>query len=108
MKSQIFKTHLSKDILIELLKKICSKGSNYYILNKISYKKADYSKLLDPFYQEILPYYHDSKQYYISRKSNYTSFITIVRQICKLNLINYTSKIIYNKATYDIVYYIYD
>ena len=108
MKSQIFKTHLSKDILLDLLKKICTKGDNYYIINKISYKKADYCNLLIHFYEEILTYYHDSKQHYLSRKSNYTSFLTIVRQICKLNLINYTSKIIYNKATYDIVYYIYD
>ena len=108
MKSQIFKNQMSKDILLDILDKICSRGDKYYILNKTSYKKADYSKLLYPFYETILPYYHDSKQHYVTRKSTYCSFITVIRQICKLNVINYTSKIIYNKATYDIVYYIYD
>ena len=93
---------------MDLLNKICEKNEKFYILNKISYKKAEYSDLLAPFYKIILPYYYDSKQYYVNRKSTYGSFVTIVRQICKINFINYTSKIIYNKATYDIVYYIYD
>lgn len=108
MKSQIFKKHIPKELLIEFLNKICERGKNYFILNKISYKKAIYENILSSFNEQILPFYHESKKYYITRKQSYTSFVTVVRQICKLNLINYTNKILYNKSSYDIIYYIYD
>lgn len=108
MKSQIFKSHVPKEILLDLLKEICMRGKNYYIVNQISYKKALYENLLESFIEKIKPYYHESKTFYVTRKLTYTSFITMVRQISKLNCLNYTNKITYNKSTYDIVYYIYD
>ena len=107
MNSQIFKNLISKEILLDLLDKICIKNEKYYILNKTSYKKGEYLNILAPFNEILLPYYHISKQYYITRKQNYKSFITIIRQLCRLMNISYTSKIIYNKSTYDIIYYIY-
>jgi hypothetical protein len=107
MNSQIFKNQISNEQLFDLLEKICIKTNNYYILNKTSYKKCELLNLLDPFCTEIAPAYHKSKQFYITRKHNYSSFVTIIRQICRLNNINYTSNIIYNKSTYDIVYNIY-
>lgn len=107
MKSQIFKEHISNNILFDLLDKISVKNDKYYILNKVSYKKGEYINVLAPFFQILLPSYHISKTFYINRKQNYSSFITIIRQICRLNNINYSSKIIYNKSSYDIIYYIY-
>jgi hypothetical protein len=107
MNSQIFKNQIPKKIIFDLLDKICAKNDKCYILNKTSYKKAGYLELLPSFYESILPAYYISKQYYITRKQNYSSFVTIIRQICRLIYINYTSKIIYNKSTYDITYYIY-
>jgi hypothetical protein len=38
---------------------------------------------------------------------NYNKFVTVVRQICSVNNLPYTSKIVYNKSNYDILYYIY-
>jgi len=107
MNSQIFKNQISPDILLALLDKICIKNEKFYILNKTSYKKGEYLNILTPFNKLLLPNYHTSKQYYVTRKQNYSSFVTIIRQLCRLNNISYTSKIIYNKSTYDIVYYIY-
>ena len=42
MSSQIFKSDIPKEILFTLLQDICNKNENenYYILNKISYKKV--------------------------------------------------------------------
>ena len=94
MNSQIFKSHIPKELLFDLLDKICMKNNNYYILNKISYKKCEFLQLLDPFYSALSEYYHVSKQFYITRKQTYSSFVTIIRQICKLNNINYISKIV--------------
>ena len=107
MTSQIFKIPVPKDVLFNLLDKICVKNEKYYILNKTSYRKGEYIQELSPFYEEILQFYYTSKQFYISRKQTYSSFVTIIRQLCRINNINYTSKIIYNKSTYDIIYYIY-
>lgn len=107
MKSQIFKNQISKQVLFDLLDKICIKNEKYYLLNKISYKKGEYEKLFEVFYQLILPYYYKSKQFYVTRKHNYISFVTIIRQICKINNIHYTSKINYSRSSYDITYYIY-
>ena len=107
MNSQIFKNQIPKELLFDLLDKICIKNDKYYILNKISYKKCEFLNLLDNFCEKISPAYHKSKQFYVTRKHNYSSFITIIRQICRLNSINYVSKIVYNKSTYDIIYNIY-
>ena len=108
MSSQIFKKQLPKEILYDLLNKICVKNDTYYILNKISYKKGEFQKLLEPFLETIVDYYHSSKQHYVKRKLTYNSFVTIIRQICRSENINYASKIVYSKSDYDIVYHIYD
>ena len=107
MNSQIFKKQVPKELLYDLLNKICIKNDKYYIFNKISYKKGDFLKLLEPFRTSLLDFYHISKQFYITRKLTYSSFVTIIRQICRLNNIDYISKIIYSKSSYDIIYNIY-
>ena len=107
MTSQIFKIAVPKNILFDILDKICVKNDKYYILNKISYKKGEYLQILNSFTEILIPYYYKSKQKYLTRKMNFNTFITIIRQLCRINNINYTSKILYNKSTYDIVYYIY-
>lgn len=107
MKSQIFKKFPSKEILYDLLNKICTKNDNHYIFNKISYKKGEFLQLLYPFCQSLIEYYHVSKQFYITRKLTYSSFVTIIRQLCRQNNINYASKISYINSNYDIIYYIY-
>ena len=55
MKSQIFKEHISNNILFDLLDKISVKNDKYYILNKVSYKKGEYINVLAPFFQILFP-----------------------------------------------------
>ena len=78
--------------IIQQIEKI--KNDKYYTLNKVSYKKAEYLELLQPFLDSIDEYYYESKKFYLTRKQNYNSFITIIRQICRQNNINYISKTI--------------
>ena len=108
MSSQIFKSDIPKEILFTLLQDICNKNENenYYILNKTSYKKGMFLNLFEPFCEDILKYYHKSKKFYVTRKLTYTSFLTIIRQICRNINISYTSKIQHCKCSYDIVYHI--
>lgn len=108
MNSQLFKTLVPASILFDFLKKICyDPVNNYYIISKIAFKQAEYHNLIEIFAAIIKPYYHLSKQYYVDRKINYSRFTTIIRQLCNLNNISYTSKIIYDKSNYEIQYYIY-
>jgi len=107
MINQILKKKIPKEILFDLIEKTCVKYNNYYIFNKISYKKGEFLSLYNNFTNNLLDYYHKSKQYYLTRKFNYNSLLTIIRHICKINNISYTSKIIYDKSNYEIIYYIY-
>ena len=52
-------------------------------------------------------YYHISKRKYLDKQLTYNSFITIIRQICKHNNIQYKNENKYDKSNYVIYYYIY-
>jgi hypothetical protein len=107
MSSQIFKSNVPNKLLFDLLHNICIKTSKYYIFNSDAYKKGVYKEEIQNFIESCSPYYFISKRKYLEKKLSYTTFTTILRQICNFNKITYTSQIIYNKSTYNIVYYIY-
>lgn len=107
MTSQIFKSSIPNDILINLLENIAVISEKCYVINNNSYKKGIYKGTIDKFMKDCLPYYYMSKRKYLERKITYNSFITIIRQICNFNKITYTSQIKYDKSIYDIMYYIY-
>lgn len=106
MSKQIFKYAIPAEPLFGLLDKICIKEDNTYIFNNNSYKKGIFDNNIPPFLEECKPYYHASKQKYVEKKMTYTAFTTVLRQICNFNHITYTTKIRYEKSTYEIVYYI--
>ncbi len=106
--SQVFKTKVSLDDFIAFLTTCCEidVDNNVYIFNNDAYKRAYLSETLQPFIDSIIECYHKSKKYYVSRKMNYTRFVTVVRQICKSNSIPYVSKIKYDRSSYEITNYI--
>jgi hypothetical protein len=106
MSKQIFKYAVPVEPLFGLLDKICMKEENTYIFNNNAYKKGIFDNNIPPFLEECKPYYHASKQKYVEKKMTYTAFTTVLRQICNFNDIKYTTKIRYEKSTYEIVYYI--
>jgi len=107
MSLQIFKERIPPDKLFHLLNELCNKNEKYYTFNNISYKKGIFTEKITVFLNACKQYYFTSKQKYLDRKMTYNNFMTVVRQICNLNNIVYTSKIIYNKSVYEIEYYIY-
>ncbi len=107
MTKQIIKNNIPIEILLDLLDKICNKQNNYFIINKIAFKRGEYLNLFEDFTRSLKNYYFSSKHFYLDRKCIYSSFLTIIRHICKNNNISYTSKIIYDKSNYEIIYYIY-
>ena len=105
--TQVFRISFSNDALFELLEKSCLKTDKYYLIDINAYRKILFHKLDVEFVEKMIDYYHVSKQFYITRKFTYNSFINVVRQICKHNNIMFTSQIKYNKSKYNIDYLIF-
>lgn len=106
MKSQLFKMAIPPEILWDFLKQNSAEQEECFLFNKILYKKAEFHEMLTPFLLLLEPYYYDSKKHYVKRKMDYGKFITVIRQLCKINTIEYTPKLIYDKSSYEIEYYI--
>ena len=107
MLNQIFKTQVPMACLFTLLDSFCIKGDNYYLVNMDSYKKMMFHEYQKDFIESLRDYYHTSKHFYLDRKLTYNSFTNIIRQICKSNDHNFTSKIKYNESKYNIEFFIY-
>ena len=107
MSTQIFKQEVPRQLLVDILHTNCEKQGKSFVFNKNAYKKGYFNGSLPAFLEECKPYYHQSKKKYLERKQSYNSCVTILRQLCNLHRIHYTSKIHYLKSSYEIVYYIY-
>lgn len=104
--NRIFYEPIEMKILYDLLEQICLKTDKHYIVNIIAYKKMMFLKLHLPFLNTIVTRYHTSKQFYVTRKLIFNSFITIVKQICNYNNYPVTSKIQYAESEYIINYFV--
>ena len=107
MKNQTFKHPVPDVILWDFLKENAAECDQYYLFDKAHYKKAVLRQFIQPLLILIEPAYFNSKKHYVLRKMDYNHFITIVRQLCNLNKVDYETKLVYNNSTYEIVYYIY-
>ena len=106
MQTQIFKKVIPLDIIEEFIKENCIVEKNEYIFNKYCFKKALLNDKINIFLKTIIPYYHESKKYYVERELTYIRFATILRQICKTHNILIVSKIKYYNSTYENIYFI--
>lgn len=105
--TQLFKTKIPTEILIDLFLRTSIKQDECFVFNLNSYKKGIFTGDILIFIDLIKPYYYQSKQKYVERKITYNTCTTIIRQICNYNNITYKSEIKYDKSTYNITYYIY-
>jgi len=108
MKNQIFRTEVPVSLLFALLDRLCMKTEKYYYIDFLSFRKFMFEEAArEEWLASLRPFYYESKQHYLDRKMTYNSFINIVRQICKKNQVPFTSKIRYDKTSYNIDYYIF-
>ena len=107
--SQLFKTEISINILLEFLEKInCKKMENYYIVDITAYKRSIYIDALKPFLHQLKEFYYSSKYNYIHPESiSQNKFNTIIRQICKFTKTQYTKRLRHDQSKYSVVYNIY-
>ena len=103
-KNQILKEKI--DFFDDFLKSVGTHEKNYICINENHYKKVEYNGQLSEFLEKIKPFYHLSKLHYMDIK-NYNNFITILRQISKMNGVFFTYKIKYTNSKHYIEYYFY-
>lgn len=104
MPHQLFKIAPPLETLFELLEEICSNELEYFIVDTMAYKKMLFSNREKHFLETILPYYHTSKQYYITREFTYNSFVNIIRQLCNFHHHSFMASKKYNHSEYNIRY----
>ena len=104
-KSQILKEKIV--FFDEFLKSIGSIEKNYICINENHYKQIEYNGQLNDFLEKIKPFYHLSKLHYTETIKTYNNFITILRQISKMNGVFFTYKIKYTNSKHYIEYYFY-
>jgi len=106
-KNPIFKNPVPAELLWDFLINNFDNKDKYVLLNKFLFKKTEYNQHIKTFIMNLKPYYHENKEFYIERELNYNKFMTVIRQICNALNIAYASKMVYDKSSYEIEYYIY-
>lgn len=106
MPSQIFRDYVPLSLLRGFLNENCDVSDDVFVFNNNAYKRSVLNGSIEQFLEKLVPYYHTSKQHYVTRRQSYVRLTTVIRQICKFHNISHTSKITYNSSTYLISYYI--
>ncbi len=107
MSSQIFKNPIPIKILYDFLTLNGIVNIDNIIVNDVVFKRSVYNGSIQTFMDSCKEYYHKSKMHYLEKKITYPVFTTVLRQICNIHKIKYTSQIKYNKSRYSIHYYIF-
>ena len=106
MPNAIFINDLSNNIIYDFLSLHCPIENDYYVIDKLIYKKFEYNTNISEFFDLLKNKYKKNKQFYLNREINYNNLLTVLRHICKYNNIPYFSKMKYDKNNYYIIYYI--
>ena len=111
---KLLKAEIPNELFYDFIRKIAHKtpNSNHYVMDMTAYKKSTYCNepqdpsLLQQFCNDLMPYYCNGKKYLLTRKMSYNNLNTILRQVCRHNAIECTTKRKYDKSKTQIVYYI--
>ena len=119
---KILRACVPNELFYGFINKIATKipNTNYYLIDVAAYKKSTYIdddanvnanngvSLLQQFCTDLLPYYCNDKQVFVTRKMSHNNLNTILRQICRQNSIECKSHRKYDKSKTHIVYHIHD
>jgi hypothetical protein len=106
MLKYLFLKQVPIELLVELLETISTKTNDCYLIDMNVYRKLLFYNLHTSFCESLIPYYHVSKRYYLTREMTYNSFTNIVRQICKSNQHPFYTELKYDYSIYTILYFI--
>ena len=104
----IFKNKIPINILFDVFDKVIPSENKQYVIDKSVFKIISMNNHLEPFLKECSAYYSTAmqKKYLLKSPLTYKCFLTIVRQICRINNIPFHYKLKYSHSVYEIVYYI--
>lgn len=82
-----YSRHCLREVVIELLAENCALSASsippYYLLDKCSYNKIIFKCQHLRLLAELEPHYSEQNQFYICREITFSSFVCIMRHICK-------------------------
>lgn len=106
-KSQYFKRMYPKEEFVSFIARIADIDRSWYVLDQACYRKAVNNEMVSTFLSMIMNCYFESKKHFVVKAAtNYKSFLTCIRQQCKLHQIQYENHFQYHKSEYQIVYFI--
>lgn len=105
--SNNFKNIYPYELFIKFIKNNFTKNDNYYLLDIFIFKKCKFNDTITEFITSLKPYYKTNKMFYLERTMVFKTFATIIRQLCKIHNIQYTTNIQYINNSYIIQYCIY-
>ena len=113
--NQLFKTPVPVHVLWDFLKQNFTETDTHILITKYLFHKAEYNQTLAititmptlaQFISSLKDHYYLSKRKYIDRPLTYKFFLTLIRQLCNAHHIEYSTKLVYDKSSYEIEYYI--
>jgi hypothetical protein len=107
MSKQLFVEPVPLSYLTKILERCCIKRKTYYQLDENAYRIMVFHGLHEPFLAKIIDHYHLAKQFYVTRRLTYVSFVNLIRQICKSHNVPMVSKTKYNESKYTIEHFVY-
>jgi hypothetical protein len=104
----IFKSQVDIGIVYDLLDQIATKLDKWYVIDATCFRllKFHSDTLYANFVERLMPHYHLSKQFYLTRELTYNSFTTIIRQICNINGVVFERKNRYNQSMFSTDYFV--
>lgn len=106
MKTNYFLSPIPLQRLLTLLRELCVISNHRFILDMPTFYNGLHKGSIQQFMADCRPCYLPSKQFYATNELTYKSFLTVVRHVCKIHRLSYTSQIQYSHSLYQVVYYI--
>lgn len=106
MPSQIFKSPPDMNVFKKFLDDVCDIENDRYVFSMAAFKRSEMFDHTTIFCHYLEECYYDSKKFYVQRRMTYKNFITVIRQVCKVWDLDYTTQTRYYKSSYEMVYII--
>lgn len=96
---------------ISILLSLCDKHFKkihdmFYLIDPQGFRMMVHEEKHLGFLQDLKLFYKPGKIFYTTREFTYKSFLTIVRHICNANSRYFTTKVHYDHAVPNILYYV--
>lgn len=93
--NQLFRSVPDHRVLFSYLDEVCVRNTEFFVIDDVTYKRMKYDDRIFALYKYLIPFYHIAKQKYVLASATQAGFLTILRQLCRLFSLQYTTKVVY-------------